>query len=59
MVSPGDHGFGAAVEGPSDPVGQRLTVEGFGGDVVGGAGLFVWLAMMAGASWAASRLVPR
>src|SRR5260370_29270322 len=41
VVSPGGHGFGAAVEGPSDPVGQRLTVGGFGGDVVGGAGLVV------------------
>ena len=37
----GGHGGGAAVEGPLDPVGQLVGVGGFGGDVVGGAGLFV------------------
>ena len=39
--SPGSHGGGAPVEQPVDPVGQLAGVGRFGGDVVGGAGLFV------------------
>ena len=37
----GTYGVGAAVKGPLDPLGQLVGVGGFGGDVVGGAGLFV------------------
>ena len=41
VVSPDGHGVGTAVEEPLDAVGQLLTVGVFGGDVVGGVGLFV------------------
>ena len=57
--SPGLDSTSAAVEQPVDPVGQLVAVLGLGGDVVGGAGLFVVVATMLRTSWAASRLLPR
>jgi len=59
VVSPDGHGVGTAVEEPLDAVGQLLTVGVFGGDVVGGVGLFVVVGDDAAHEPAASRPLPR